>query len=66
VARTKILETLENQHCSATKIADKTSLSYNSVIHHLGLLEREGTIHRIGRRPYYWSLSGLGQKRLVT
>ncbi|MCW4046267.1 MAG: hypothetical protein NWE99_01705 [Candidatus Bathyarchaeota archaeon] len=40
-------------------------MSYNVVMHHLRLLQHEGTVIRRGDRPYVWMLTGLGQKRLV-
>jgi predicted transcriptional regulator len=65
-ARTKLLELLESKPYDAVKIAKEASLSYSVVMHHLRLLEKEGTVHRKGRRPYYWVSTGLGQKRLVS
>jgi len=35
------------------------------VMHHLHLLENEGTVSRKGKRPYIWLLTGLGQKLLL-
>jgi predicted transcriptional regulator len=63
-ARTKILENLESQPCSAGKVAKEVAVSYSVVMHHLRLLEKEGIIQRKGSRPYYWVSTGLGQKRL--
>ena len=63
-ARTKILESLENKPNDVAKIALAASLSYNAVRHHLRLLKNEGIVHRIGRKPYQWMTTGLGQKRL--
>ena len=65
-ARTKILEPLESKPSDAVRIAKEASLSYSVVMHHLRLLEKEGIVHRKGRRPYYWVSTGLGQKRLVS
>jgi len=65
VARTKILNLLETTTSSATGIAQKTGLSYVSVLHHLRLLERVGAARRKARRPYLWELTGSGQKRLI-
>jgi len=65
-ARTKILNALEKRSFNATAIANEKSLSYNVVVHHLRLLENEGIVCRKGRRPYFWLLTGLGQKRLVS
>jgi predicted transcriptional regulator len=64
-ARTKILETLESNLSYAGKIAENAFLSYNVVMHHLRLLEKEGIVQRKGNRPYYWVSTGLGQKRLT-
>ena len=65
-ARTKILNVLEKRVSDASSIAKEVDLSYGSVMHHLRLLENEGTVNRRGRRPYLWLLTGLGQKRLVS
>ena len=64
-ARTKILVSLEIQPDSATNLAAKASSSYEVVIHHLRLLEDEGTVSRRGKRPSIWTTTGLGQKRLT-
>ena len=64
--RTKILETLDSKPCDGVRMAKEASLSYSVVMHHLRLLEKEGIVHRKGRRPYYWVSTGLGQKRLVS
>ena len=65
-ARTKILDALEGKSFDAVRLAKETSLSYNVAMHHLRLLEKEGIVHRNGRRPYFWVPTGLGQKRLVS
>ena len=64
-ARTIILEALETRLSNAAYIAKEKSLSYGVVLHHLRLLENEGTVNRKGKRPYFWMLTGLGQKRLI-
>ena len=64
-ARTKILEAIEKRVSAASSIATEKSLSYSVVMHHLRLLENEGTVNRKGKRPYFWLLTGLGQKRLI-
>jgi len=63
--RTAILDILEKQSFDAANIAKATSLSYGVVMHHLRLLKNEGTVTRKGNRPYFWLLTGLGQKRLA-
>jgi predicted transcriptional regulator len=63
--RTKILDALEKQSSNAATITKEKSLSYGVVMHHLRLLEKEGIVNRKGKRPYFWVLTGLGQKRLV-
>jgi len=65
IARTKILNFLDKQAANAGVISHETSLSYGAVMHHLRLLEAEGTARRVGKKPYSWLLTGLGQKRLV-
>jgi predicted transcriptional regulator len=64
-ARTIILNVLEIRASDAKAIAKEKSLSYGVVMHHLRLLENEGTVNRKGKRPYIWLLTGLGQKRLI-
>ena len=66
MARTKILAVLDQRVSDARAIAKETSQSYNVVIHHLRLLEADGTVNRKGRKPYSWALTGIGQKRLVS
>ena len=65
-ARTKILQTLESKPSAASGIAVEATLTYSVVMHHLRLLENEGIVNRKGRRPHYWVVTGLGQKRLVS
>jgi len=64
--RTKILNALEKRSSDAAAIAKEKSLSYGVVMHHLRLLKKEGIVNRKGKRPYFWVLTGLGQKRLVS
>ncbi|HUT17292.1 MAG TPA: winged helix-turn-helix domain-containing protein [Acidobacteriota bacterium] len=64
--RTKILGALEKRSSAATAIAKEKLLSYGVVMHHLRLFEKEGIVNRKGKRPYFWVLTGLGQKRLVS
>jgi len=64
--RTEILDALEKRASDAATIAKEKSLSYGVVMHHLRLLEKEGIVNRKGKRPYFWVLTGLGQKRLVS
>ena len=64
-ARTKILGVLEKHSVDAKTIGKEARMSYGVVMHHLRLLEAEGTVERKGSRPHVWMLTGLGQKRLV-
>ncbi|NLE03436.1 MAG: winged helix-turn-helix transcriptional regulator [Crenarchaeota archaeon] len=63
--RTKILRQLDNQPYTASKIAKNASLSYNVIMYHLRLLEKDATVSRRGGRPRIWVITGLGQKRLI-
>ena len=65
VARTKLLSLLEAQPDTTVDSATKTGMSYEAALHHLRLLESEGTVSRRGKRPCVWMLTGLGQKRLA-
>jgi predicted transcriptional regulator len=64
-ARTKILNTLEKGENDARTIAEKAAVPYSVAMHHLKLLLAEGIVNRRGSRPYVWTLTGVGQKRLV-
>jgi len=64
-ARTLILNVLGKGPSEAVAISTETGRSYRVIMHHLRLLEIEGTINRKGNRHYSWSLTGMGQKRLV-
>jgi len=64
-ARTKILNVLEKHSAGASDIAKEASMHYEVATHHLKLLRLEGIVERKGRRPYVWSVTGLGQKRLT-
>lgn len=59
--RSKILKEVG---ATAKEIANKSGLSYCSVLYHLKLLERERIVRRIGKKPFRWELTGLGQQKL--
>ncbi|HII85875.1 TPA: hypothetical protein HA273_04770 [Candidatus Bathyarchaeota archaeon] len=63
--RTRILDLLDLTPSNARTTAQTTSLSYSVVLHHLRLLEAEGTVTRKGKKPRTWILTGIGQKRLA-
>jgi predicted transcriptional regulator len=66
VARSKILQVIEKQATSIRVIRDATGLKYAVVLYHLRLLEEERVVQRQGgKKPYSWSLTGVGQKQLV-
>jgi len=50
---------------NARALAEKTGLSYKSVLYHLHLLENERIIVRNDTKPYIWSLTGAGQQTLL-
>lgn len=65
-ARTKILQVIEKQAFSIKDISQTSGLKYAVVLYHLKLLEEERIVQRKdGKKPYSWSLTGAGQKRLV-
>lgn len=64
-ARTQVLNVLEKHSADAKTIGKEARMPYGVVMHHLRLLESEGTVERKGSRPHVWMLTGLGQKRLV-
>jgi predicted transcriptional regulator len=63
--RTQILYVLEKKSAHAKMIAKESELSYGVVLHHLKLLMTEDIVDRKGSRPYNWTLTGMGQKRLT-
>lgn len=66
VARSKILQVVEKQAMPISAIGNSTSLKYSVILYHLRLLEDEKVVQRQGRKkPYAWTLTGIGQKRLV-
>jgi predicted transcriptional regulator len=65
-SRTKIIIALENNSNHAIFLTKTTFLSYSVVLHHLKLLEKEDIVKRRGKRPFYWFLTGLGQKQLLS
>ncbi len=65
-ARTKILQVIEKQAFSIKDIRQASGFKYAVVLYHLRLLEEEKIVQRRGgKKPYSWSLTGAGQKRLV-
>ena len=64
-ARTRILYVLEKKSAVAKTIVKEAGLSYGVVLHHLKLLMADDIVDRKGGRPYSWTLTGLGQKRLA-
>jgi len=64
-ARTEILNILEKHSAGASDIVKEANMHYEVAMHHLKLLRSEGIVERKGRRPYVWSVTGLGQKRLT-
>ncbi|MEM3577731.1 MAG: ArsR family transcriptional regulator [Candidatus Bathyarchaeia archaeon] len=65
LARTKILNVLDKGSVKAKTLAEQTEMHYNVVVHHLRLLETEGIVERKRSKPNVWTLTGLGQKRLI-
>jgi predicted ArsR family transcriptional regulator len=64
-ARTRILNVLERISVDAKTIAKEAEMHYGVVMHHLRLLEAEGIVERKGSKPHIWTITGLGQRRLV-
>ena len=64
-ARTRLLSLLETQQVATGSAAFNANMSYAAALHHLRLLEEDGTIIRRGKRPCIWQLTGMGQKRLA-
>lgn len=63
-SRTQVLNALENGAAEAKTIVKRTELNYRVVLYHLKLLETRRIVRRRGGRPFVWSITGLGQKRL--
>jgi len=65
-ARTKILNTLEKASGDGKAVGAQAGLSYGVAMHHLKLLAQNGIVDHRGHRPCTWSLTGKGQKRLLS
>ena len=63
--RTKVASLLEKKSLTAKMLSQEIGISYSTILHHLHLLENENAVIRQGRRPFFWKLTGLGQKRLI-
>lgn len=67
IARSKILQVVEKHVATIRYIRETTGLKYSVVLYHLRLLEEEKVVQRQGgKKPYAWTLTGIGQKRLVS
>jgi DNA-binding transcriptional ArsR family regulator len=64
-ARTRILNVLDKESVDAKGISSKADVHYGVVMHHLRLLEAEGIVERKRSKTHIWTLTGLGQKRLL-
>jgi predicted transcriptional regulator len=65
-ARTKVLNALEKGSGDAKTVAQEAALHYSVVMHHLKLLQSERIVRRAVGKPSVWTLTGAGQKRLVS
>lgn len=65
VSRTKVIRFLGEDWKSATKISKESGLSYKVVTYHLRLMENEKIVNHKSKRPKLWSLTGLGQQRII-
>jgi predicted ArsR family transcriptional regulator len=64
-SRTKLLNVLEKSSNDARALAKEAGITYGVVMHHLKLLRAEDIVDRKQSRPYVWTLTGMGQKRLI-
>jgi len=64
-ARTKILNALERGSGNGRTVAKEAAMHYGAAMHHLRLLQSEGLVERSAGKRAVWSLTGVGQKRLV-
>jgi len=64
-SRSQIASLLETNSFTAKTISEHTNIRYQSVLHHLHLMENEHIVERKGGKPYLWSLTGAGQTRLT-
>jgi len=64
--RTKILSALEERPgLTVSELSELTGLSSSAIRKQLISLEEEGIVARRGKRPFKWTLTGLGQARLT-
>ncbi len=66
ISRTRILNALEMGSKDAKTIAEEAGAHYGVVMHHLKLLQAEGIVRRAHGKPSLWTITGAGQKRLVS
>jgi len=65
-ARSQILTVLEGGERTVKEVAEETEMNYPRVLRHLHLLKSAEVVKRDdAHRPYRWSLTGLGQRRLA-
>jgi hypothetical protein len=64
-ARTRVLNVLERVSADAKSIAKEAEMHYGVVMHHLRLLRAEAIVERKPSKPYIWTVTGRGQKRLM-
>jgi len=64
-ARTKLLNVLEKFSNDAGTLAKEAEITYGVAMHHWKLLRAENIVDRKQSRPYVWTLTGMGQKRLI-
>ena len=66
VTRTTILRILERNVATANMLVEESKLKYAVVLHHMRLLKAEGIVScKAEKKPYFWELTGMGQKRLI-
>ncbi len=65
LSRTRILAAMEAGSSTVTEIAEKSTLTYGCIIHHLKVMCREKIVDRRGkRRTSTWILTRFGQQSL--
>jgi len=62
--RTQILRFLTLRNATIKMIENEIRRSYRVIFHHLKRLEKEKIVQKTERKPFFWEITGIGQKNL--
>ncbi|MEM2146043.1 MAG: hypothetical protein QW279_11830 [Candidatus Jordarchaeaceae archaeon] len=65
IVRTRISSKLDDGPSTASQLSNKINLKYSLIMYHLHLMETEHIVRKTAGRPFFWELTGAGQKGLL-